>query len=149
MGALFSASTVVRVKAGGSGSDGNRREPTLKARVLIVDDAPCQREHTARLLEADGLEVVGTAADGHEALQAFDELEPDLVTMDLMLPTGCGVETVRQIRALDPAARVLVTSARGQETLVMQALQAGASDFVVKPVERERLVHALKRLLPV
>ena len=120
----------------------------MKARVLIVDDAPCQREHTARLLEADGFEIVGTASDGHEAVAAFHELEPDLVTMDLMLPSCCGIETVRQIRALDPEARVLVTSARGQEALVMEALQAGARDFVVKPLERERLMHALKKILP-
>ena len=120
----------------------------MKARVLIVDDALCQRDHTARLFEADGFEVVGTVGDGHEAVEAFHELEPDLVTMDLMLPSCCGVEAVRQIRALDPEARVLVTSARGQEALVMEALQAGAHDFVVKPVERERLMHALKKILP-
>jgi len=120
----------------------------VKARVLIVDDAPCQREHIARLLEADGFDVVGTVGDGHEAVKVFHELEPDLVTMDLMLPSCCGVEAVRQIRVLDPKARVLVTSARGQEALVMEALQAGARDFVVKPLERERLMHALKKVLP-
>jgi two-component system chemotaxis response regulator CheY len=110
----------------------------VKARVLIVDDAPCQRDRTAEVLEADG----------HEAVEAFHELEPDLVTMDLMLPSCCGIEAVRRIRALDPEARVLVTSARGQEALVMEALQAGAGDFVVKPVDRERLLHSLKRILP-
>jgi two-component system chemotaxis response regulator CheY len=120
----------------------------VKARVLIVDDARCQADHTARLLEADGLEVVGTVGDGHDAVEAFDRLDPDLVTMDLLLPSCNGVEAVRQIRALDPEARVLVTSARGQEVLVMEALQAGARDFVLKPVDRERLLHALKRILP-
>jgi len=120
----------------------------VKARILIVDDAPCQRDRTAALLEADGFEVVGTAGDGHEAVEAFHALDPDLVTMDLMLPSCCGVEAVRRIRALDPEARVLVTSARGQEALVMEALQAGASDFVVKPLARETLLHVLKKVLP-
>lgn len=120
----------------------------MKARVLIVDDAPCQRDRTVRLLEDDGFEVVGTVGDGRDAVAAFHDLEPDLVTMDLMLPSCCGVETVRQIRTLDPEARVLVTSARGQEALVMEALQAGARDFIVKPLERERLLHVLKRMLP-
>jgi len=116
--------------------------------VLIVDDASSQRDRTAALLEADGFEVVGIVGDGQEAVEAFHTLEPDLVTMDLMLPSCCGVEAVRRIRALDPEARVLVTSARGQEALVMEALQAGARDFVVKPVDRERLLHSLKRILP-
>ncbi len=120
----------------------------MKARVLIVDDADSQRDHTARLLEADGLEVVGTVGDGHEAVEAYDALDPDLVTMDLMLPSCCGIETVRRIRVLDPEACVLVTSARGQEALVMEALQAGAREFVVKPLEREPLLHALKKILP-
>jgi two-component system chemotaxis response regulator CheY len=121
----------------------------VKARVLIIDDAPCMRDHVARLLEADGFEVIGTADDGHEAVEAYFRLEPDLVTMDLLLPSCCGIETVRRITALDPGARILVTSARGQEVLVMEALQAGARDFVVKPLERDRLLHALKRILPV
>jgi two-component system chemotaxis response regulator CheY len=92
--------------------------------------------------------VIGTVGDGHEAVSAFHDLEPDLVTMDLMLPSCCGIETVRRICALDPEACVLVTSARGQEALVMEALQAGARDFVVKPVSRERLLHSLKKILP-
>ena len=120
----------------------------MKARVLIVDDAAFQRERMAAILEADGFEVVGTVGDGHQAIEAFEVLEPDLVTMDLMLPSCCGIEAVRQIRAVDPEACVLVTSARGQEALVMEALQAGASDYVVKPVDRERLLHSLKRILP-
>ena len=120
----------------------------MKARVLIVDDAPCHRAHIERLLEAEGFEIVAAIDDGHDAVTAFHDLEPDLVTMDLLLPSCCGVEAVRQIRALDPAARVLVTSARGQEALVMEALQAGAHDFVLKPLERERLLQVLKRVLP-
>jgi len=120
----------------------------VKARVLIVDDASCQREHTARLLEAEGFEVVAAIDDGRDAVEAFHDLEPDLVTMDLLLPSCCGVEAVRQICTLDSEARVLVTSARGQEALVMEALQAGAHDFVLKPLERERLLQVLKRVLP-
>ena len=119
----------------------------VKARVLIVDDSPCMRDHAARLLEGDGFEIAGQVGDGHEAVDAFERLAPDLVTMDLLLPSCCGVDAVRRIRALDANARVLVTSTRGQEALVMEALQAGARDFVVKPLDRDRLLHVVKRIL--
>ena len=120
----------------------------VKARVLIVDDAPCMGAHTARILEADGFEVAGFVGDGHDAVEAYERLEPDVVTMDLLLHGCCGIETIARITALDSEARILVTSARGQEALVMEALQAGARDFVVKPVDRDRLLHALKKILP-
>jgi two-component system chemotaxis response regulator CheY len=119
----------------------------MKARVLIVDDSPCLRAHVARLLDGEGFEIVGQVADGPSAVEAFERLAPDLVTMDLLLPGCCGADAVRRIRALDASARVLVTSSRGQEPLVMDALQAGARDFVVKPLDRDRLLHALKRIL--
>lgn len=119
----------------------------MKARTLIVDDAPAMREHIARLLEADGFEVVGEVGDGQEAIDAFHELDPDLVTMDLLLPTCSGIDAVRQIRALDPQAQVLVTSSRGQEPLVMEALEAGARDWIVKPADRDQLQQVLKRIL--
>jgi two-component system chemotaxis response regulator CheY len=119
----------------------------VKARTLVVDDALAMREHTTRMLEAEGFRVVGEVGDGQEAVDAFQTLEPDLVTMDLLLPTCSGVAAIRQIRALDPEARVLVTSARGQEALVMEALHAGARDWIVKPPDRHRLIHVLKRIL--
>lgn len=119
----------------------------MKVRVLVVEDSPCLRDHIVRLLEPEGFEVVGEVDDGQAAVEAFHRLEPDLVTMDLLLPTCSGVDAVRQIRALHPEARVLVTSARGQEALVMQALQAGACEFVVKPLDRDRLMHAVKKVL--
>lgn len=105
------------------------------------------RDHLTRLLEADGFEIVGSVGDGQEAIDAFQDLEPGLVTMDLLLPTCSGVDAIRQMYALDSDVRVLVTSARGQEPLVMEALRAGARDWVVKPAERDRLLHVLKRIL--
>lgn len=120
----------------------------MKARVLIVDDSACMRERMAEILEADGFEVVAGIDDGRAAIDAFQIHEPDLVTMDLLLPSCCGRDAIRQILALDPAACVLAVSARGQEPLVMEALQAGARGYVVKPVQRDLLVHAIKRILP-
>jgi len=119
----------------------------MKARVLIVDDSACMRECMVAILEADGFEVVAEVDDGHDAVNAFQAHEPDLVTMDLLLPSCSGREAIRQIMALDPEARVLAVSARGQEPLVMEALQAGARGYVVKPVQRDPLVHAIKRIL--
>lgn len=106
------------------------------------------REHMTRLLEADGFQVVAEVGDGRVAIEAFQELEPDLVTMDLLLPTCSGIDAVRQICALDVDARVLVTSSRGQEPLVDAALQAGARDWIVKPADRDQLLHVVKRILP-
>ncbi len=105
------------------------------------------REHLTRLLEADGFEVVGEVGDGQEAIDAFQELEPDLVMMDLLLPTCSGIDACRQICALDTDARVLVTSSRGQEPLVNEALEAGARDWIVKPADRDRLLQVVKRVL--
>jgi two-component system chemotaxis response regulator CheY len=120
----------------------------MKARVLIVDDSACMRERMVAILEADGFEVVAEIDDGHAAVDAFQQHEPDLVTMDLLLPSCSGRDAIRRILALDPDARVLAVSARGQEPLVMEALQAGARDYVVKPFRRDLLVHVIKRILP-
>ncbi len=117
------------------------------ARVLIVDDAPFAREQIARLLLAEGLQVADAIDDGQASIDAYHDLEPDLVTMDLLLPGCTGIEATRQILALDPRARVLATASRGQEPLVMEVLQAGALQYVVKPLDRHTLIHAVKHVL--
>ncbi len=106
----------------------------MTARVLIADDAPPMRRVLRAMLEEEGLEVVGEACDGAEAVEAFARLRPDVVTLDVSMPGHSGLDAVRGIRSLDPAARIVVCSARGLEMLVMQALQAGAVDYIVKPL---------------
>ncbi|HVP29602.1 MAG TPA: response regulator [Myxococcota bacterium] len=119
----------------------------MKGRVLIADDAAFMRQMIRDILEAEGLEVVGEAVDGVEAVEAFEQLHPDLVTMDIVMPRCSGIDAVKRILALDPGARIVMCSALGQETLVMEAVQAGAKDFIVKPFKPESVGVTLKKVL--
>ncbi|MBW5449308.1 response regulator [Cohnella sp. CFH 77786] len=114
-------------------------------RVLIVDDAAFMRMMLRKILETAGYEVAGEAVDGNDAVAKYFELKPDLVTMDITMPAKDGIEAVGEIRAKDPKAKILMTSAMGQEPMVRAAILAGAYDFVVKPVEEERFLKAVSR----
>jgi two-component system chemotaxis response regulator CheY len=114
---------------------------------LVADDAAFMRQMIREILEAEGLEVVGEAVDGVEAVAAFEKLRPDLVTMDIVMPRCSGIDAVKGIRKLDGTARIVMCSALGQETLVMEALQAGAMDFIVKPFKPDSVVATLKKVL--
>ena len=101
------------------------------ARVLIADDASFMRQMIREIIEPEGHEVVGEATNGIEAVELYQELQPDLVTMDIVMPKRSGIDAVKLIVAEQPAACIVMCSALGQETLVMEALQAGARDFIV------------------
>ena len=119
----------------------------MKGRVLVADDAAFMRQMIREILEAEGLEVVGEAVDGVEAIDQFSKLHPDLVTMDIVMPRRSGIDAVKGILELDPQARVVMCSALGQETLVMEALQAGARDFIVKPFKPDNVIATLAKVL--
>jgi two-component system chemotaxis response regulator CheY len=119
----------------------------MKGRVLVADDAAFMRQMIREILEAEGLEVVGEAVDGVEAIDQFSKLHPDLVTMDIVMPRRSGIDAVKGILELDPRARIVMCSALGQETLVMEALQAGARDFIVKPFKPDNVVATLAKVL--
>ena len=119
----------------------------MKARVLIADDASFMRQMIREIIEPEGYEVVGEATNGMEAVALYLELQPDLVTMDIVMPKRSGIEAVRGILAEDPRAQVVMCSALGQETLVMEALQAGAKNFIVKPFKPDAVLSTLDRLL--
>jgi len=99
------------------------------------------------IIEPEGYEVVGEATNGIEALDQFIELRPDLVTMDIVMPKRSGIDAVKGILAEDPGACVVMCSALGQETLVMEALQAGARDFIVKPFKPDSVIQTLAKIL--
>jgi two-component system chemotaxis response regulator CheY len=99
------------------------------------------------LLAQAGLEVVGEAQTGVEAVDKFRELKPDLVTMDILMPDMGGIDAVREILKIEPGARVLICSAMGQQSLVLDAIRAGAKDFVVKPFQPSRVLEAVQRVL--
>ncbi|HXE44810.1 MAG TPA: response regulator [Conexibacter sp.] len=117
------------------------------ARVLVVDDAAFMRKVLTDALAAGGHEVVGEAGDGNAALAAYRELRPDLVTLDITMPNKDGLAALRELIEFDPAALVVVCSALGQETKVLDAIKSGAKDFVVKPFERDRLLSAVDKAL--
>jgi two-component system chemotaxis response regulator CheY len=119
----------------------------MKARVLIADDASFMRQMIREIIEPEGYEVVGEATNGMEAVKLYLELQPDLVTMDIVMPKRSGIEAVRSILAEDPQAQVVMCSALGQETLVMEALQAGAKNFIVKPFKPDAVISTLDRLV--
>ncbi len=115
--------------------------------VLICDDAIFMRTMVGDILQQAGFEVVGEAESGLQAIEKYRALKPDLVTMDIVMPDMGGIDAVREITKLDPKARVLMCSAMGQQALVVEALQAGAKDFVVKPFQPSRVLEAVERIL--
>jgi two-component system chemotaxis response regulator CheY len=119
----------------------------MKARVLIADDASFMRQMIREIIEPEGYEVVGEATNGIEAVDQFEELHPDIVTMDIVMPKRSGIDAVKGILAKHPDAKIVMCSALGQETLVMEALQAGARDFIVKPFKPDSVISTLSKIL--
>jgi two-component system chemotaxis response regulator CheY len=117
------------------------------ARVLVADDASFMRQMIREIVEAEGHEVVGEASDGDEAVEEFKRLHPDIVTMDIVMPRRSGIDAVKGIMELEPGSCIVMCSALGQETLVQEALQAGARDFIVKPFKPDAVVATLKKVL--
>jgi two-component system chemotaxis response regulator CheY len=117
------------------------------ARVLIVDDAAFMRKMLSDALSSGGHEVVGEASNGNEAVQQFQELRPELTTLDITMPEKDGLQALREILSFDPTARVVMCSALGQESKVLESIKAGAKDFVVKPFQAERVLEAVGKAL--
>jgi two-component system, chemotaxis family, chemotaxis protein CheY len=115
--------------------------------VLICDDALFMRSMLADILKGADFEVVGEAQTGTEAVKRYRDLKPDLVTMDIVMPDMGGIDAVRAIVREDPQAKILMCSAMGQQALVIEAIQAGARDFVVKPFQPSRVLEAVQRVL--
>ncbi len=116
-------------------------------KVLIVDDTKFMRDILKNILKKKDLEVIGEAANGKEAVLKYQELKPDLVTMDIIMPEMDGIEAVKKIIQIDPSARILMCSAMGQQALVIEAIQSGARDFVIKPFQPARVLEAVDRAL--
>jgi two-component system chemotaxis response regulator CheY len=115
--------------------------------VLVCDDAIFMRTMITDILSQAGYDIVGEAESGAQAVQRYRDLRPDLVTMDIVMPDMGGIEAVREIVKQDPDAKILMCSAMGQQALVVEAIQAGAKDFVVKPFQPSRVLEAVQRVL--
>ncbi|MZP28353.1 response regulator [Heliobacterium undosum] len=118
----------------------------MTKRVLIVDDALFIRVILKKMLEEAGYEVF-EASNGAEAVNIWDEVKPDLATMDITMPVLDGISAIKAIKTRDPKARIIVCSAMGQKTMIQEAIAAGAVDFLVKPFERVRVLATLLRCL--
>lgn len=115
--------------------------------VLVCDDAVFMRTMLGDILQQAGFTVVGEADTGAKAVAKYKELRPDLVTMDIVMPDMGGIEAVREITTFDPEAKVVMCSAMGQQALVVDAIEAGAKDFVVKPFQPSRVLESVQRVL--
>ena len=117
------------------------------ARVLVVDDAAFMRKMVSDALVKGGHEVVGEAANGNEAVDRYRELRPEVTTLDITMPDKDGLAALQEIIALDPDARVVMCSALGQESKVLESIKLGARDFVVKPFQPDRVLEAVGKAL--
>jgi two-component system, chemotaxis family, chemotaxis protein CheY len=116
-------------------------------KILIVDDAAFMRMMIKDILTKNGFEVVGEAADGNQAVEKYKELSPDLVTMDITMPEKDGIAALKEIKSLDGNAKIIMCSAMGQQAMVIDAIQAGAKDFIVKPFQADRVIEAIQKAL--
>lgn len=117
------------------------------ARILIVDDAKFMRMTLSNILKKANHEVVGEGEDGNQAINLYRQLKPDLVTLDITMPSMGGLEALKEIKKEDPSAKVIMCSAMGQQRMVVGAIEAGAKDFIVKPFDDLRVTDAVNRVL--
>jgi two-component system chemotaxis response regulator CheY len=121
----------------------------MATRVLVVDDAVFMRSTIKEIFTNNGFEIAGEAANGIEAVEKYRDLKPDLVTMDIVMPYKNGIEATREIVRENKNANVIICSALGQEALVTEAIEAGATDFIVKPFRQENVIQVVKKALAV
>jgi len=115
--------------------------------VMLVDDAAFMRMMLKDILTNNGYQVIGEAENGAVAVEKYMELKPDITVMDITMPEMDGLQAVKEIRIKDPQARVIMCSAMGQQAMVIEAIQSGAKDFIVKPFQAERVIEAISKAL--
>jgi two-component system, chemotaxis family, chemotaxis protein CheY len=121
----------------------------MAVNVLIVDDLAFIKIVLRDIIEKSGFRVVGEASNGEQAIAMYQDTRPDVVLMDITMPGMDGLTALKKIREIDPAARVIICSALGQQRLIVQAIQLGAKDFIVKPFQPPRVLAALKKALDI
>ncbi|RKD24253.1 two-component system response regulator [Ammoniphilus oxalaticus] len=119
----------------------------MSHKVLVVDDAAFMRMMIKEILTKNGFTVVAEAGDGIQAIEKYKEYTPDLVTMDITMPEMDGITAVKEIRKINPDAKIIMCSAMGQQAMVIDAIQAGAKDFIVKPFQADRVLEAIRKIL--
>ena len=115
--------------------------------ILIVDDAAFMRMMIKDILSKNGYTVAGEAENGVKAVEKYSELKPDLVLMDITMPEKDGISALKDIKSMDAGAQVIMCSAMGQQAMVIESIQAGAKDFIVKPFQADRVLEAVKKVV--
>ena len=119
----------------------------MAKRILIVDDAAFMRMMIKDILTKNGYDVVGEAENGARAIEKYKELVPDLIIMDITMPEVDGIQAVKEIKKLNAECKIIMCSAMGQQAMVIESIQAGARDFIVKPFQAERVIEAVKKVI--
>lgn len=119
----------------------------MAKRILIVDDAAFMRMMIKDILTKNGFEIAGEAENGIQAVEKYKELNPDLVTMDITMPEKDGISALKEIKEFNSEATIIMCSAMGQQAMVIDAIQAGAKDFIVKPFQADRVIEAIQKAL--
>ncbi len=117
------------------------------AKIMVVDDAAFLRAMLKDILVSAGHQVVFEAKNGQEAVDKYKAVQPDLVTMDITMPIMEGIQAVKEIRLMDPEANIVMCSAMGQRNLIIQAIQSGAKDFIIKPFQSDRVLEAIDKAI--
>lgn len=115
--------------------------------ILICDDAAFMRMMIKDILTKNGYNIAGEAENGLKAVEKFNETKPDLVLMDITMPEMDGIQALKKIKEMDPSANIIMCSAMGQQAMVIEAIQSGAKDFIVKPFQAERVLEAVKKVV--
>ncbi|MGN0480964.1 MAG: response regulator [Lachnospiraceae bacterium] len=115
--------------------------------ILVCDDAAFMRMMIKDILTKNGYTVIGEAENGAKAIEKYSELKPDLVLMDITMPEMDGIQALKGIKAADPSASVIMCSAMGQQAMVIESIQSGAKDFIVKPFQADRVLEAVKKVV--
>lgn len=115
--------------------------------ILVCDDAAFMRMMIKDILTKNGYNVAGEAENGRKGVEKYNELKPDLVLMDITMPEMDGIQALKEIKAADANAKVIMCSAMGQQAMVIESIQAGAKDFIVKPFQADRVLEAVKKVV--
>jgi two-component system chemotaxis response regulator CheY len=124
-----------------------RGDDNMGVRIMVVDDAAFMRMMIKDILSKNGYEIVAEAENGAKAVEKYQEIKPDLTTMDITMPEMDGISALKQIRSMDSGAKVIMCSAMGQQAMVIEAIQAGARDFIVKPFQPDRVLEAVRKVV--
>lgn len=119
----------------------------MPVRIMVVDDAAFMRMMIKDILSKNGYDVVAEAENGAKAVEKYQEVKPDLTTMDITMPEMDGISALKQIRSMDSGAKVIMCSAMGQQAMVIEAIQSGARDFIVKPFQPDRVLEAVRKVV--